>query len=96
VACITIFVPLFLPMLIAMDVNLIHFGLILVVNLMISVLTPPFGIVLFVVCKISGLSVLRATKALLPWMLVLVVALAIVTLFPETVLFLPRMAGLIS
>jgi tripartite ATP-independent transporter DctM subunit len=95
-SAITILMPLFLPMLAAAGVDLVHFGIVIVLNLMIGVLTPPFGIVLFVVSKIGNMTVLDLTKALLPWMAALLTALALVTFIPEISLFLPRMAGLIK
>jgi tripartite ATP-independent transporter DctM subunit len=91
VAAITILMPLLAPILLAFDIDPLHFGIIMILNLMIGLLTPPFGLVLFVVSKIGEVSIIALVKALGPFYLVLIVALAIVTLFPATVLWLPNL-----
>ncbi|MCL2380667.1 MAG: TRAP transporter large permease [Treponema sp.] len=96
IAAITITVPLLMPLILAAGIDPVHFGVILVLNLMISVLTPPFGIVLFVCSYIGKISVSRLSVALLPWILALFVALMIITYVPQISLFLPRLAGLIN
>ena len=95
IAAITITVPLLMPLIHAAGVDPVHFGVILVLNLMIGVLTPPFGIVLFVASYIGKIPVPKLSVALLPWILALFVALMIITYVPQISLFLPRMAGLI-
>ena len=65
-SAITIVVPLIMPLLKAYQINLTQFGIIMVLNLMIGLLTPPFGLVLFVICKIGNISIGRFSKALLP------------------------------
>jgi tripartite ATP-independent transporter DctM subunit len=94
-SAITILVPLLLPLMDAAGVNPVHFGIIMVLNLMIGVLTPPFGIVLFVTSYIGKMSVAALTRALLPWILALFVALMLITYIPEISLIVPRMAGLL-
>jgi tripartite ATP-independent transporter DctM subunit len=94
-SAITILVPLLMPLIEAINVNPVHFGIIIVLNLMIGVLTPPFGIVLFVTSYIGKISVTALTKALLPWILALLAALMLVTYIPEISLIVPRMAGLL-
>jgi tripartite ATP-independent transporter DctM subunit len=94
VSAITIIVPLCLPLLKAYNVNLVHFGIIIVLNLMIGLLTPPFGLVLFVISKIGNISVGRLSIALLPWLAALLVALLIVTFIPQIPLALPAALGL--
>jgi tripartite ATP-independent transporter DctM subunit len=93
-SAITILVPLILPLLNAYQVDPVHFGISMVLNLMIGLLTPPFGLVLFVVAKIGNMSVGRLTIALLPWMVALFVALFLVTFIPQISLALPRYFGL--
>jgi tripartite ATP-independent transporter DctM subunit len=95
-SAITILVPLLLPLIESAGVDPVHFGIIMVLNLMIGVLTPPFGIVLFVTSYIGKISVAALTKALLPWMLALFAALMIITYVPEISLFVPKMAGLMK
>ncbi|MGE4354035.1 MAG: TRAP transporter large permease, partial [Oscillospiraceae bacterium] len=94
-SAITILVPLILPMLQAFGVNEVHFGVIMVLNLMIGLLTPPFGLVLFVLSKISNVPVGRLSVVLLPWLGALTVALLIVTFIPGITMWLPKILGLI-
>ena len=91
VAAITILMPLLVPILLAFDIDPLHFGIIMILNLMIGLLTPPFGLVLFVIAKIGEISIFSLVRALGPFYLVLLLALAIVTLFPATVLWLPNL-----
>lgn len=92
-SAITIVVPLIAPLLAAYDVNMTQFGIIIVLNLMIGLLTPPFGLVLFVISRIGHISIARFTKALLPWMAALMVALLLVTFIPQLSLWLPTLLG---
>ena len=61
---------------------------------MIGLLTPPLGLVLFVLARISGLSVERTTAAVSPWLVPLLAALAVITYVPEVTLWLPRALGM--
>lgn len=92
-SAITIVVPLILPMLTAYGVNLTQFGIVMVLNLMIGLLTPPFGLVLFVISKIGNISIGKFSKALLPWLGALLAALLLVTFFPQLSLWLPTILG---
>ena len=83
-----------MPLLKAFGVNLTQFGLIIVLNLMIGLLTPPFGLVLFVVSKIGNISIGRFSKALLPWLCALLIALLLVTFIPGLSLWLPTALGM--
>lgn len=93
-SAILILMPLFLPILAANNINLVHFGIIIVLNLMIGLLTPPFGLLLFIISRIGDISMERLIKALLPWIGALMAALAIVTFIPEVSLWLPRLVGM--
>ena len=93
-SAITIVVPLIMPLLSAFGVNLTQFGIIIVLNLMIGLLTPPFGLVLFVVSKIGNISIGRFSKALLPWLVALLIALLLVTFIPGLSLWLPTALGM--
>ena len=95
-SAITILVPLILPMLQAFHVSEVQFGVIMVLNLMIGLLTPPFGLVLFVLSRISGISVGRLSIVLLPWMAALLVALLIVTFCPPVTMWLPTVLGMMG
>ncbi len=89
IAAITILVPVFMPILAKLGIDPIHFGLIMVLNLMIGLITPPVGIVIFVLAKISELSFERTVVAILPWILPLLATLALITYVPQLVLWLP-------
>ncbi|MCC8024455.1 MAG: TRAP transporter large permease [Clostridium sp.] len=93
-SAITIVVPLILPLLAAYDINLTQFGIVMVLNLMIGLLTPPFGLVLFVISKIGNISIGRFSKALVPWLGALVAALLLVTFIPELSLWFPTLLGM--
>ncbi|MFT3718912.1 TRAP transporter large permease [Pseudorhodoferax sp.] len=90
-AAITILVPILLPIATQLGVDPVHFGLVMVLNLMIGLLHPPMGLVLFVLARVAGLSFERTTMAILPWLVPLLLSLAIITYVPELVLWLPRM-----
>jgi len=96
VAAITILVPILLPVVVQLGVDPVHFGLVMVLNLMIGLLTPPVGLVLFIMARIAELSIERTMVALLPWFIPLLASLAIITYVPEIVLWLPQMAGLVK
>jgi len=88
---ITILVPVFSPIIAKLGIDPIHFGLVMVLNLMIGLLTPPVGMVLFVLAKVSKLSFERTVAAIAPWMLPLFATLILITFVPEVVLWLPRL-----
>jgi TRAP-type C4-dicarboxylate transport system permease large subunit len=90
-AAITILVPILLPICLQLGVDPIHFGLVMVLNLMIGLLHPPMGMVLFVLARVANLSVERTTMAILPWLVPLLGSLAIITYFPKAVMWLPKM-----
>jgi TRAP-type C4-dicarboxylate transport system permease large subunit len=91
IAAITILVPVFMPIITKLGIDPVHFGLIMVLNLMIGLLTPPVGMVLFVLQKVSHLSFERTVAAVAPWMLPLLATLALITYVPQLVLWLPRL-----
>jgi len=90
-AAITILVPILLPITQKLGIDPVHFGLVMVLNLMIGLLHPPMGMVLFVLARVAKLSVERTTMAILPWLVPLLVSLGIITYFPAAVLWLPKM-----
>jgi TRAP-type C4-dicarboxylate transport system permease large subunit len=89
-AAITILVPILLPIVKTLGIDPIHFGLVMVLNLMIGLLHPPMGLVLFVLARVAKLSIERTTMAILPWLAPLLLSLALVTYYPEISLWLPR------
>ena len=90
-AAITILVPILVPICQQLGIDLVHFGLVMVLNLMIGLLHPPMGMVLFVLARVAKLSVERTTVAILPWLFPLLGSLIIITYFPKLVLWLPKM-----
>jgi tripartite ATP-independent transporter DctM subunit len=93
-AAITILVPLLLPIARQLGVDPVHFGLVMVLNLMIGLLHPPMGMVLFVLARVGKLSVERTTMAILPWLVPLLLSLVVLTYVPAISLWLPRMMGM--
>jgi TRAP-type C4-dicarboxylate transport system permease large subunit len=90
-AAITILVPILIPICQQLGIDLVHFGLIMVLNLMIGLLHPPMGMVLFVLARVANLSVERTTMAILPWLVPLIGSLALITYVPSIALWLPRL-----
>ena len=88
-----IFTPIFLPVVVGLGVNPIHFGIIMVLNLSIGLCTPPVGSVLFIGCGIAGTSIAKVLKPLLPLFIAMILSLLLVTFIPEISLFLPRLFG---
>ena len=89
-AAITILVPILLPIVRQLGIDPVHFGLVMVLNLMIGLLHPPMGLVLFVLARVAKLSVERTTIAILPWLVPLLLSLALVTYIPQISLWLPN------
>jgi len=89
-AAITILVPILVPICQQLGIDLVHFGLVMVLNLMIGLLHPPMGMVLFVLARVAKLSVERTTMAILPWLVPLLGSLVLITYLPSLVLWLPR------
>jgi TRAP-type C4-dicarboxylate transport system permease large subunit len=88
-----IFTPIFLPIVTAMGVDPIHFGIIMVLNLSVGLCTPPVGSVLFIGCSVAGLGIDRVVKPLLPMFIAMVIVLLLVTFFPQISLWLPAKFG---
>ena len=96
IASISILVPILMPILAKVGIDPVHFGVVMTLNLMIGLLHPPLGMVLFVLMRVAKLSMERATMAVLPWLIPLMGSLIAITLIPELTLWLPRMAGLLK
>ena len=89
-AAITILTPVFIPVIVKVGIDPLAFGIIMILTLMIGLLTPPFGIVLFVLSKIGNISLARITKAVFPFLIVLLIAVAAMIFFPDIITWLPR------
>ncbi|MCC2650258.1 MAG: siaT 4 [Microvirga sp.] len=90
---ILVILPIFIPTAKALGIDLVHFGVVTVFNIMIGLITPPYGLLLFIVSAISGAPLRNVIRDTIPFVLALIVALAIITFIPETVLWLPRLLG---
>lgn len=85
---ILILAPIFFPIAMALDIDPIHLGIVMTLNMEVGMITPPVGLNLYVASGLSGLSLEEVTRASLPWMLVMIVALILVTYIPGISLFL--------
>jgi tripartite ATP-independent transporter DctM subunit len=91
-----IMVPILLPVVKALGMHEVQFGIMLIMNLGLGLLTPPVGQVLFVGCSVGETSMERLTKALLPQMAFMVLALILITYIPAITMWLPRLFGYIK
>jgi tripartite ATP-independent transporter DctM subunit len=92
-ALILILTPILLPVVMAVGVDPVHFGMIMIVNLGIGLITPPVGTVLFVGSAVGKLPIEKVVRALMPFFALLVVVLGVVTYVPALSLWLPRLVG---
>ncbi len=91
IAAITILVPVLLPIAVQVGVDPVHFGVIMVLNLMIGLLTPPVGMVLYVLSRVAKIPFERCASATLPFLIPLVIVLLLVTFIPQISMWLPTM-----
>jgi tripartite ATP-independent transporter DctM subunit len=91
VVAILIITPMLMPIIAKVGIDPLHFGLVMVLNLMIGLLTPPFGVVLFVMAGVSGLPFERIVRATAPFLIPLLTVLALITVFPPLVTWLPNL-----
>lgn len=89
-----IFTPIFLPVAVSLGIDPIHFGIIMVTNLCIGVCTPPVGSVLFIGVGVAKTSIAKVFLPILPFFLAMILGLAMITLWPQLSLWLPRLFGL--
>jgi tripartite ATP-independent transporter DctM subunit len=90
-AILLIVTPTLLPIIKVVGIDPVHFGIIICLNLMIGAITPPFGVILFILKDIAGVSFARLCQAVLPFYVPLAVTLLIITYWPAFVLFVPRL-----
>ncbi|MDI7259361.1 MAG: TRAP transporter large permease [Thermodesulfobacteriota bacterium] len=89
-AAMIIMMPILLPTLTALKINLTHFGILMMLNIAIGMATPPFGVNLFVTCSIAKISIEQYAKEVWPFIIALIISLFLVTYIPEITLFLPK------
>jgi C4-dicarboxylate transporter DctM subunit len=85
-----VIIPMFIPVLESMGINMVHFGVVVIMNLMIGALTPPFGIAIFLTSALAKAKIESVIRELVPFLIALLVVLALCTFFPELVLWLPK------
>jgi C4-dicarboxylate transporter DctM subunit len=92
-AILLIIVPVFIPTAQALGIDMVHFGVMVVINIMLGLVTPPYGLLLFVMKSLTGVPLRDIVRDIVPFLLAMIVALAVITFVPETVLWLPRLLG---
>ena len=90
---ILVIVPLFIPTCKVLEIDLVHFGVLVVVNSMIGLITPPYGVLLFVINAVTGIPLREIIREIWAFLLVLILALIVMILNPGLVLWLPRLFG---
>ncbi len=90
---ILIVLPVLIPTAQVLGIDLVHFGIICVVNIMIGLITPPYGLLLFIMTNIGQVSLRSLVREITPFLIAMLVCLAIITFRPDLVLFLPRFFG---
>ena len=90
---ILVIIPLFLPACRELGIDFVHFGVVAVVNCMIGLITPPYGILLFVINAVTRIPLGEIIKEVIPFLIVLILALLLMILIPEIVLWLPKLFG---
>ena len=90
---ILVILPVLLPTAVALGIDPVHFGVVAIVNIMFGLITPPYGLLLFMMVKIADVPLRDIVREVIPFLYVMVGALALITLVPGLVLFLPRLMG---
>jgi tripartite ATP-independent transporter DctM subunit len=90
---ILIILPVLLPTAVALGIDPVHFGVVAVVNIMIGLVTPPYGLLLFIMVRITKVPLREIVRDAVPFIAVMIVTLALIALIPDLVLFLPRLMG---
>jgi TRAP-type C4-dicarboxylate transport system permease large subunit len=93
---ILVILPLFIASCKVLGIDLVYFGVVAVVNCMIGLITPPYGILLFVINGTTGISLSSMIKEIWPFIIVLTMSLVLMIVFPEIVLWLPKMLGYVG
>ena len=88
-----IIIPILMPTVTALGIDPVHFGVVSVVNLMIGLVTPPMGELVFLIAGVSGIKVADITKEMWPFLIVLIGLLFVLVYVPQLTLWLPEMAG---
>jgi len=92
-AILLIVVPVFIPTAQALGLDMVHFGVVVVLNIMLGLITPPYGLLLFIMTNIAGVPLRDIVREVLPFLFAMIVMLILITFFPDLVLWLPRQFG---
>lgn len=92
-AILLIVVPVLIPTAKALGIDMVHFGVVVVVNIMLGLITPPYGLLLFIMTNIAEVPLREIVRECMPFLGAMIVALALITFFPSLVLWLPRLMG---
>jgi tripartite ATP-independent transporter DctM subunit len=90
---ILVILPVLLPTATALGIDPVHFGVMAVTNIMLGLVTPPYGLLLFMMTKVADVPLRDLVREVMPFLYVMIAALALITLVPDFVLFLPRLLG---
>ncbi|GLQ56524.1 permease [Devosia nitrariae] len=88
-----VMVPVLIPTAQALGIDMVHFGVVVVLNIMLGLITPPYGLLLFIMTRIAEVPLAHIVRDVLPFLLAMFAALAVVTFVPDVVLWLPRVFG---
>jgi len=88
-----VIIPVLLPTAQVLGIDPVHFGVVAVMNIMIGLITPPYGLLLFMMVRIAGVPLKDLVREVMPFLALMIGALALITLVPDLVLFLPRLLG---
>lgn len=88
-----VIVPVFIPTAEALGLDMVHFGVMVVVNIMLGLVTPPYGLLLFIMTRIAEVSLKDIVRDVLPFLWAMLASLGLITFFPDLVLWLPRLLG---
>ena len=92
-AILLIVVPVFIPTAQALGLDMVHFGVVVVLNIMVGLITPPYGLLLFIMTNIAGVPLRDIVREVLPFLFAMIAMLILITFFPDLVLWLPRRFG---
>ncbi|MEP7181092.1 MAG: TRAP transporter large permease [Betaproteobacteria bacterium] len=90
---ILVILPVLLPTAVALGIDPVHFGVLAIVNIMFGLITPPYGLLLFMMVKIADVPLRDMVREIMPFLVIMFAALALITLVPDITLYLPRLMG---
>jgi len=88
-----VFVPIVLPVMKRLGIDMVQFGVVIVLNMMIGLSTPPFGMLLFIVCGLTGAPLKDVIREMVPFIILFICVLFLITYVPDLVLWIPKLTG---